>query len=72
MLKSLDLPVVQQRRKELCLRFLLKIVEDLVPAIPKDKYLEEIREKRNIKPKQYKDYETWNVVEKYPTYNTSF
>ena len=30
-------------------------------------YLEEIKKKRNIKPKQYKDYETRNIVEKYQT-----
>ena len=45
-------------------------MEDLVPAIPKDKYLEKIREKRNIKPKQYKGYETKNIVEKYQTNNS--
>ena len=69
MLKNLDLPILQQRRKELRLTFLFKIVENLVPAIPKNNYLEEIKKKRNIKPKQYKDFETKNIVEKYQTNN---
>ena len=34
MLKDLDLPTLQQRRKELRLTFLFKIVEGMVPAIP--------------------------------------
>ena len=58
MLKNLYLPVLQQRRKELRLTFSFKIVEDGVPAIRKNNYFEKSREKRNIKPKQYKDYET--------------
>ena len=64
MLKNLYLPVLQQRRKELRLTFSFKIVEDGVPAIRKNNYFEKSREKRNIKPKQYKDFETRNIVDK--------
>ena len=71
MLKDLDLPTLQQRRKELRLTFLFKIAEGLVPAIPSDRYLTPIKNKRNIKgnPK-YKDYVHDNKVEKYKTTNT--
>ena len=71
MLKDLDLPTLQQRRKELRLTFLFKIAEGLVPAIPSDRYLTPIKNKRNIKgnPK-YKDYVHDNKVEKYETTNT--
>ena len=70
MLKNLDLPVLQQRRKELRLTFLFKIVEGLVPAIPKKDYVTVAREGRNIKPNpKFKGYETKNMVEKYQTTN---
>ena len=70
MLKNLDLPVLQQRRKELRLTFLFKIVEGMVPAIPKKDYVTVAREGRNIKPNpKFKGYETKNMVEKYQTQN---
>ena len=34
-----DLPTLQERREDLWLTFLYKVVEGMVPAIPPDKYL---------------------------------
>jgi hypothetical protein len=48
MLKNLDLPLLQERRKDMRLIFLFKVVEGLVPAIPSHRYLTPIRNKRHI------------------------
>ena len=47
---------LQQRRKDIRLTFLFKIVEDMITAIPKDNYLVQLLNKRKIKPKQFQDY----------------
>ena len=73
MLIDLDLPILQQRRKELRLTFLFKIAEGLVPAVPADEYLVPKKESRQIKEnKRYKDYETTkeHIVVKYVTNNS--
>ena len=70
MLSDLDLPTLQQRRKELRLTFLYKIAEDLVPAIPSDKYLKPIRDKRKRTAKVFPDHVSQNPVDKYETNNT--
>ena len=51
MLKALDLPTLQQRRNGLRLTFLSKIVEEVVPAIPAEKYSLPIKKKRKISAK---------------------
>ena len=70
MLNELNLPTLQQRRKEMRLTFLFKIAEGLVPAIPPDLYLTPMRQKRHIKPRVFTDCETTNIVNKYVTNNT--
>ena len=70
MLKDLDLPTLQQRRKVLRLTFLFKIAENLVPAIPPENYLKPIKNKRNIKAKYFSDCISKNVVENYETNNS--
>ena len=70
MLNALNLPTLQQRRKEMRLTFLFKIAEGLVPAIPPDLYLTPMRQKRHIKPRVFTDCETTNIVNKYVTNNT--
>ena len=70
MLVDLDLQTLQQRRKELRLTFLYKIAEDLVPAIPSDKYLKPIQGKRNKTAKVFPGHVTQNPVDKYETNNS--
>ena len=70
MLKNLNLPTLQERRKELRMTLLFKVAKDLLPAIPPENYLKPKRETRNIQPTthtKYKDYKTKNLVDKYET-----
>ncbi|KAK3106866.1 hypothetical protein FSP39_001700 [Pinctada imbricata] len=62
MLKNLDLQLHQDRRRELRLTFLFKVVEGLVPAIPPDTYLVPVLNKRRIRAKRFTDFEARNVV----------
>ena len=50
-LADLDLPTLQDRRRENRLCLLYKIDRGLVPAIDKNTYLKPIREKRKVKAK---------------------
>ena len=68
--QNVVLQTLQQRRKELRLTFLYKIAEDLVPAIPSDKYLKPIRDKRKRTAKVFPDHVSQNPVDKYETNNT--
>ena len=70
MLKDLDLPTLQQRRKELRLSLLFKIADGSVQAIPSDKYLKPVKKSRQITPKNFDGYEYVNKVEKYVTNNS--
>ena len=71
MLRELDLPTLQQRRKELRLAFLFKVVKGMVPAIPPSDYLEPIRNRRKITPKTFSDCVSSNPVSKYETNNSN-
>lgn len=62
MLKDLDIPPLQDRRKMARLTFFYKVTEGLVPAMLKDTYLTPIRGKRIIRPKKFKDYVSTNIV----------
>ena len=56
MLKQLDLPSLQERRRQLRLASFYKIVEGLVPALPADQYLTPIPgSKRTIKATSFPD-----------------
>ena len=56
MLKDLGLPSLQERRGQLRLIFMFKVVEGLVPAVPADKFFTQKKtNKRQIKPKIFKD-----------------
>jgi ribonuclease P/MRP protein subunit RPP40 len=71
MLQDLDLPTLQQRRKELRLTFLFKVIEGLSPGIPACDYFTPVRGKRHIQAsKQFKDYKTTNFVEKHQNNNS--
>ena len=62
MLKDLSLPSLHDRRRELRLSFLYKIIEGLVPAIPSAEYLTPHKPGRKIRPKQRNDYESSNTI----------
>jgi len=64
MLKQLELPPLQERRKINRLVMLYKVAEGLVPAIPATDYLKPARVKRQIKAKQYSDCVTSNIIDK--------
>ena len=62
MLKNLDLPLLQERRKELRLKFLFKVVEGLVPAIPTDTYLTTVTNKCKVRATRFVDFEASNIL----------
>ena len=66
MLKELELPTLQERRKENRLSFLYKISRKQIPAIPSDTYLKPVVDKRKRKEtKKFANYVTSNNVTKY-------
>ena len=66
MLKELELPTLQERRKENRLSFLYKISRKQIPAIPSDTYLKPVVNKRKRKEtKKIANYVTSNNVTKY-------
>ena len=70
MLKSLNLPLLEERRKQQRLAFFYKIVGGQFPALKPENYLQPIRNKRKIKPKVDPDFQTVNIVEKMARTNT--
>ncbi|KAH3864127.1 hypothetical protein DPMN_027141 [Dreissena polymorpha] len=64
MLKQLELPPLQERRKINRLVMLYKVAKGLVPAIPATDYLKPARVKRQIKAKQYSDCVTSKIIDK--------
>ena len=63
MLKSHDLPSLQERRKHTRLTLFYKITKGMLPAIPEDKFLSKVHpNKRHIIPKKYADYQTNNII----------
>ena len=71
MLEDLNLPPLQQRRKQQRLTTLYKIIEGHIPALPPGDFLTPAdTNKRKIKPKIFPGFETKNIVKKY-TYNNS-
>jgi hypothetical protein len=62
MLKELDLPSLQDWRKHQRLIFFYKVVKRQIPAIPADSYMKFQRNKRNIKPKRFQNFESSNII----------
>ena len=62
MLNELELPSLQDRRKQQRLIFFYKVVEGHIPAIPTDSYIKFQRNKRNIKPKTFDNFESSNII----------
>ena len=63
LLKKLELPLLESRRKVDRLCYMYKILNNQLPAVPRDHYLAELPARRRIKPKQYKDSTYFNVIE---------
>ena len=64
MLQDLGLQSLEERRRQLQLTFLYKVVEGRVPAINVEHYLKSQRPKRTVRAKQYTDFVTKNIVDK--------
>ena len=69
MLHNLELPPLQDRRKELRLVLLYKIAGGLLPAIPPDPYLTPSRPKRKIKARSFGDFVASNPIVKHQRIN---
>ena len=63
MLTKLKLPPLQDHRRTNRLIFLFKVAEGLVPALPPTEYLSNVKPKRRIKAKQFKDCNTSNIID---------
>jgi hypothetical protein len=71
-LGDLDMPTLQQRRRELRLVSIYKVVEGLDPAIPSFKHILPIRDKRRIQVStRFCDYDEINIVKEHQTNNFS-
>ena len=71
LLEQLQLPLLQERRKQLRLIFLYKVVEELVPAVPPEEFLKpKQRNKRQIRAKRFSNCVTNNIVSRSETCNT--
>jgi hypothetical protein len=62
MLKNLELPLLDKRRKQLRLPIMFNVVEGLIPAILASEYFEAVQNKRKIRNTRYKDCESTNIV----------
>ena len=71
MLKDLELPPLQDRRRSSRLIFLYKVIEGMVPAIQPDEYIQPAKNKRQVKVKTDKDFKTTNIIERYSIKNNS-
>ncbi|KAK7103646.1 hypothetical protein V1264_018511 [Littorina saxatilis] len=56
MLSRLQLPPLQERRKQQRLTFLFKVVRGLVPAVPPEKFIQQQKSKRQVKQRVNKDF----------------
>ena len=71
MLKDLKLPKLQERRQQLRLIFMFKVVEGLVPAMPADQFFKAKQpSKRQIRAKKFNDCVAKNIVKRSATNNT--
>ena len=64
MLQDLELPPLQEGRHNIRLAYYYKVVEGLVPATPPQNYMTARIRGRNIRAKQYTDFDTTNIVDR--------
>ena len=70
MLQKYDLPPLEDRRRNIRLAYLYKVVEGLVPAITPKDYLKPRKPGRNIRAKTYSDHTVSNIVTRSVCNNT--
>ena len=70
MLRDLDLPLLQTRRRHQRLMFFYKVVEGQLPAIPPHEYISHQKPKRHIRARTLQDCETTNIVNSQVRNNT--
>ena len=65
--RDLNIPLLQDRRKQQRLCFFYKVVEGLVPALPSENFLrkDRSRQRRKIKTTTRKDFITSNIVDQH-------
>ena len=68
--QELELPPLQERRKNLRLAYVYRVVEGLVPALAPEHYFVTRKPGRGIKAKLFADYQATNVVETQSINNT--
>ncbi|KAK3087275.1 hypothetical protein FSP39_003953 [Pinctada imbricata] len=65
MRKDLETDPLEERRTSLRLILMYKVVEGLVPSLPPNSFLKYAKTKSQIKPKQYQDHQTTNLVNRH-------
>ena len=70
MLKDLNLPSLQDRRRGKRLIFLYKIAAGLIPAIPAEPFLTPVRNKRQIKITSRSDFTSSNIIRRFARNNS--
>ena len=70
MLQDLELLPLQERRKNIRLQLLYKIINGLVPAIPPEDYLKPVQNKRRIRPTTFDGFNSKNFVKNYQINHT--
>ena len=69
MQQELGLPSLQDRRRQLRLVLMFKVVSGLVPGLPPDDFFTSERPKRRIRTRQFEDCISQNALEKYAMNN---
>ena len=70
MLHKLDLPTLQDRRKQR-LSLFYKVVEGLIPVMPVEQFLESHpANKRQIRPIKFQDFTAKNILDRQGTLNS--
>ena len=70
MLKDLNLPSLQDRRRGKRLIFLYKIAAGLIPAIPAEPFLTPVRKKRQIKTTSRSDFTSSSSIRRFARNNS--
>ena len=71
MLNNLELPSLQERRRQLRLTMFYKISNSLVPALPENQFISKISNKRQIKPRTFEDHVTSNITHRQARLNNN-
>ena len=62
MLSNLELPSLQERRRQLRLTMFFNISNSLIPALPEDQFISKINNKRQIEPRLFENHVTNNIM----------